>query len=114
MKKKFLSVWLSIAMLTSGGIANIASAEEAANVIYVSATLGNDANSGTISAPLATIDAAKLKARELSGAVTVQIMDGDYRLSSTVSFTADDSNVTYKAYEGAKPELLCRCNQKPI
>ncbi len=105
MKKKLLSVLLSIAMLTTSGIATIASAEEADNVIYVSATLGDDANSGTLSAPLKTIDAARLKARELSGNVTVEIMEGDYRLSSTIKFTAEDSNVTYKAYEGAKPEI---------
>ena len=44
-------------------------------------------------------------ARETSGAVTVEIMEGEYRLSSTINFDDSDSNVTYKAYGEDTPVI---------
>jgi len=71
--------------------------------LYVSPT-GNDSNDGTKSNPLASLEAAKKKARNVAGeeAVTVEIADGVYYLPETLVFTPEDSGkegatITYKA-----------------
>lgn len=103
--KKIISVMLTIAMLASYGFSGAVHAEGAESTIYVSALNGNDSNAGTVDAPLKTIDAARLMARETSGAVTVEIMEGEYRLSSTINFDDSDSNVTYNAYGEDTPVI---------
>ena len=78
-----------------------ASAAGASN-IYVS-TEGSDKASGTLDAPLKTVSAAKEKAKNLSGNVTVYFRKGTYSFDDTVNFTSEDkANVTYKAYNGEK------------
>ena len=61
--------------------------------IYVSPT-GNDANAGTIAAPLATIKAARDKADQLKAGntpVTVYLRGGTYYLDTTVTFGVSNS-----------------------
>ena len=70
------------------------------NEIFV-APDGNDLADGTISSPLATLSAAKEKAKSLSGSVTVYFRGGSYTIDSTVQFDGSDkSDVVYKAYFG--------------
>lgn len=64
---------------------------------------GNDNSSGTIDAPLATLSAAKEKAKNFDGEVTVCFREGTYTIENTVNFYADDkSDVVYKAYRNEK------------
>lgn len=74
--------------------------------LYVS-PFGNDENDGSISSPLATIQAAKERLKSLKDTVqekyTVYLREGTYYVSEMLSFTTDDmQNVTYKAYNGEK------------
>lgn len=68
MVKKFISVMLSLAIILS--VAGFAAYAEDKNMIFVSPS-GNDNSSGTFDAPLATLSAAKEKAKSLEGEVTV-------------------------------------------
>lgn len=79
--------------------------------LYV-APYGNDFAAGTIDAPLATMDGARNRVRELKQAGTyineVIFRGGDYRITSSVNFTSEDSGteanpIVYRAYEGEKP-----------
>jgi len=80
--------------------------------IYVSPS-GNDAASGTISAPLATLTAARDKADQLKAnntPVTVYLRGGTYYLDTTVTFGVSNSGtaqapITYTAYGSEKPVI---------
>ncbi len=89
-------------------------APAAPNSIYV-APDGDDAAAGTIDAPLATLDGARLKVRSLlpeaKEPVTVYFRGGDYYMEKGVVFDEEDSGteaapVTYKAYEGETVRFL--------
>lgn len=100
--KKLISLALSLSML-SGGLAFNPSAQEAnvsnQNEIYVSLN-GSDSADGTFDSPLATLNAAKEKAKTMIGGVTVYFRDGTYTIDDTVSFNSGDkSDVIYKAYK---------------
>ena len=96
MIKKVVSVLLSLAIIFSA--AGFAAYAEDKNMIFVSPS-GNDNSSGTIDAPLATLSAAKEKAKNFDGEVTVYFREGTYTIENTVNFDADDkSDVVYKAY----------------
>ncbi len=80
---------------------------------YVSPN-GNDNNPGTENAPFATLDRARLAARELKktkqGDITVGLKGGKYILRNTIVFSLEDSGedgqkITYKAVEGEEPVL---------
>ena len=87
-------------------------------ILYVSPS-GNDQWSGSYAdtqendGPLATLDAARLKVRQLKAANTdvafeVQIRGGEYSLRETVVFGSEDSGssdapIVYMAYPGEKP-----------
>lgn len=63
-----------------------------ANNVYISTT-GNDSNSGTSpGSPLLTFGAAMALVAQLRGTVNVNIADGTYNLTSTVSVVGEDSN----------------------
>lgn len=71
---------------------------------------GDDANGGTLSAPVRSIAAAKEKAKEnrekTDEPFTVWLRGGDYRLYSPVVFDSSDAkNVTYRAYGDEKVSL---------
>lgn len=103
--KKFLSILSIIALiLTCGAIGfPVFAAKGSENKdIYVSPN-GDDSAEGTFESPLATIGAAKEKAKAAADGVTVYFREGTYTFNETVNFTADDkANVTYKSYNGEK------------
>jgi len=80
--------------------------------IYVSPT-GNDAAAGTVSAPLATLAAARDKADQLKAGntpVTVYLRGGTYYLSAPVVFGPANSGsstapIIYTAYSSEKPVI---------
>ena len=82
----------------------------AETVLYV-APDGDDANTGTLQAPLQTFEGARNRVRTLldgSGDITVYFREGTYRFTSTVVLGLDDSGtasqvITYAAYEGETP-----------
>ena len=104
--KKFISLAVSLSLL-SGGLAcnpaaNTSAAAAGENKIYVSLS-GSDSAEGTIDSPLATVNAAKEKAKKLSGSVTVYFREGTYTIDNTVKFDkSDKSDVTYKAYNNER------------
>jgi hypothetical protein len=93
----------------------------AAGTTYYVAPNGNDAWSGLLAeanaeqsdGPLASLNGARLKARDAinkdaSIPITVMVRGGEYRLLETVVFSPADagskeSPITYKAYPGEKP-----------
>lgn len=104
--KKIISVFLMITFVLSCGAigfpASAASVPKSGNKLFV-APDGDDGADGTSDAPLATVSAAKEKAKTLSGDVTVYFRAGTYTFNSTVEFNSSDkANVTYKAYNGEK------------
>lgn len=101
--KKFISILSIIALIfTCGAIGFPVSATSGNKEIFVSPD-GDDDASGTFDAPLATIGAAKEKAKTATDSVTVYFRGGTYTFNETVNFnSADKSNVTYKAYNGEK------------
>ena len=96
--KKIISVLLTLTLFASllCGFGMTAGAEGATQ-LYV-ALDGNDTNSGSISAPFATLEAAKNAARKIDGQVIINIRGGQYPVTSTLELTAEDSNTTYRAY----------------
>ena len=75
---------------------------------------GDDANPGTMDAPFATLDRAREEVRKKNDEMTddlhVYLRAGTYRLSETVTFTAEDSGenghrIYYEAYPGETPVL---------
>lgn len=100
MVRKFISALLSLAIIFS--VAGFAAYAEDKKMIFVS-TNGNDTWSGTIDAPLATLSAAKEKAKNFDGEVTVCFREGTYTITDTVNFdSSDKSDVVYKAYNNEK------------
>lgn len=97
--KKMISLAVVLAMVVSVlcGLGMTASAEGA--VQYYVAVDGNDSNSGSITAPFATLEAARNAARNISGDVIINIRGGVYPITSTLELTKEDSNTTYRAYK---------------
>ncbi len=100
--RSYLLALTVLAIATAGGTAS------AATTIYVSPK-GSDKGSGAITAPLASLQGARDRVRAMrkagraTGAATVVIADGTYRLGEPLVFGPEDSQVTYAAAEGAKP-----------
>ncbi|TDD72669.1 right-handed parallel beta-helix repeat-containing protein [Jiangella aurantiaca] len=90
-------------------------AAQTAQVIVVAPTGApgaDDAGPGTRAEPLATLEETQRRVRDLAddGDVTVQLLDGTYRLDQPLRFDADDSGrdghtVTWQAAPGAEPVL---------
>ncbi len=119
------------ALLAIAGAAAGVSQEPAPSLVLHVSPAGNDAWSGRPAAPnpertdgpLATLDKARERVRELPaaaggqrGPVTVLLRGGTYPLSKTLVFTAADSGtssgpITYAAYPGESPVL---CGGAPI
>ena len=107
--KKLYSIFITLALCINGMTCVLA--EDETVRIYVSVN-GNDANAGTESAPLKTLDGARKKVREVKGDNPVEVIfrEGEYRFDKGVYFTEEDSGsegapVTYKAAEGEKVEF---------
>ena len=68
---------------------------------------GNDRNPGTLKSPLATLEGAKDKVRNIRGPVVVYVRAGTYYLQKPIVFSEEDSRqaderVIYKAYQNEK------------
>lgn len=111
--KKVLGI-ISIFLLVFSMCAGISvNASSSAYTLYVS-VFGNDENSGSEAQPLATLDGARKKVREirnenpsLKGSVTVIFREGTYNWTDSVNFTAEDSGTPdsktiYAAYPDEK------------
>lgn len=69
---------------------------------------GDDSNSGTIDAPVATLKGAKelIKTVETDEKITVWFREGTYFIDETVEFTKEDkANVLYRSYPDEKVEF---------
>ncbi|MEY9964619.1 hypothetical protein ABIA33_002661 [Streptacidiphilus sp. MAP12-16] len=104
-----------LAAVAAPALAGAAQAAAAPVDFYVSPT-GSDSNSGTsATAPFQTLARAQTAVRGVdqatSGAITVNLAGGDYRLSRPLTLTAADSatgtagDITWKAEPGAFPVL---------
>ena len=88
---------------------SLAAPEDKTEYIYVSPD-GSDTSDGSVGSPLATLDGARKKVRSINKKNTkieVVFRGGDYRFTSPVSFTSEDSgiseSVVYRAYDGEEP-----------
>ncbi|SDP93653.1 Right handed beta helix region [Lentzea jiangxiensis] len=109
---------LALAVLVSAALlpvtADQARASAAVQETYYVAPDGNDANSGTITAPFKTLprarDAVRAVNANMSGDIHVYLRGGNYQIASTVDFTPSDSGtngyrVIYSAYQNETPVL---------
>jgi len=95
----YKTLLLNVLVLTVAGTCNAVD-------LYISKN-GNDQNPGTITRPMATIEAARNKIRNIHEPVVVSIREGIYYLKRPVVFGPQDSrdpaeSVLYKAYPGEK------------
>ncbi len=88
--------------------------EQTVVTLYVSPD-GDDGAEGTIEAPLATLDGARLRVRDLLAEterpIVVCFRGGDYYMTEGVVFEEEDSGkddapITYKAYEGESVRFI--------
>ena len=75
---------------------------------YYVAPAGNDANSGTLAKPFASLQRARVAVRKKPG--TVFLRGGTYYLPQTIIFTAEDSGtkkvpIVYQAYKSEHPVI---------
>ena len=110
-----LGLALAAAVAVAVAVAGVAGAAAApvGAVVYVSPA-GNDANAGTASAPVRTVQRAQALVRglnqDMTADVTVELEDGFYRMTSPLTLRAADSgtngyNVVWTAAPGARPVL---------
>ncbi len=112
---KLITILCSLALLLNSTVAFAENAAESTPTgeiieIHVSPS-GSDSNSGTKDKPLKTMNGAKKKVKSVKGedkTVKVIFHEGDYRVSTTTNFTAEDNGyegnpIIYMAAEGEKP-----------
>lgn len=102
-KIKIVSVFTILLLLITVNV------KASGNEIYVSLA-GSDSNSGTISAPLKSLEAARLKARVMrengnSEHINIYIREGEYYIEKSFILNEFDSNTSYSAYNGEKVTL---------
>ncbi|GAA3265500.1 ricin-type beta-trefoil lectin domain protein [Dactylosporangium vinaceum] len=107
-----LAVLLAAALVPA--LAHPAPAAAAIQATYYVAPDGDDANPGTITAPLRTVQRARDVVRtanaNMSGDIAVYLRGGTYPVSATVEFGPGDSGINghrivYAAYPGETPVL---------
>lgn len=111
--KKVLAIVLTVCLLLPTLLASVAFAADPVYAIYV-ATDGNDANAGTIDAPLATLEAAVAQARAArkagtvpAGGIRIYLREGSYLRTQPLSLTKEDSGTAespliFSSYPGEK------------
>lgn len=114
MTKKLICLIVGIIFVLSMIPATVSFAEKNIYEIYVSPT-GDDEADGTKSEPLQTMNAAKLKIRDIDkesyDGIKVYFAEGDYYLNSSVSFSSLDAGtescpVEYLAKDGDKVRFI--------
>lgn len=86
--------------ILSGSILTASNADE-----FFVAPNGNDANSGSVKKPFATLQKAQLAARAVKKPVTVTVRGGTYYLPETLILGKDDSGVTWQAADNEVPVI---------
>lgn len=112
-----IALLLSAAMTVNVSAVSIAAGKNDSGddltVFYVSPD-GNDSGDGSLSAPFATISAARDAVRKInsnmSGNITVYLRGGDYRITEAIEFDKRDSatngyRISYMAYPGETPVI---------
>jgi len=84
-------------------LAALAASALAQPEVYVAAN-GSDRNPGTASRPVASLEAARDRARAIHGHVIV-VRAGEYRLTQSFSLDARDDGLLVEAAKGARPRL---------
>ncbi len=90
---------LIVAVLLFGTLTGIAQTN-----YYVSPSGSNKAD-GSKDNPWQTLEFARNQAREINDFVVIHLQDGEYTLNQTLKLTAEDSNLTFKAVDGATPVI---------
>lgn len=102
MIKKILTIFIAMTLGIVGFVPlfRVGAADEKA--LYVSPD-GDDSALGTVDRPLASIAAAKEKAKQLGDITAVVFRAGTYTIDKTVFFDKNDkSDIVYKAYSNEK------------
>ena len=109
--KRYVAIVLTLLLCLAAMPSNIFADDS--KVIYVS-TNGSDANAGTLDRPLATLDAARDRARVMEKSkddpVTIVLRGGTYYLKKGLKLDEQDNYTTYKAYEGETPIITIAGN----
>lgn len=118
MQKKLISLMVAVIMAISVMPLGVLAFNDSDRAYIYVATDGNDGASGTVDAPLATVNAARDKIREMkkngslpkNGAV-VYLRGGDYSISEQIKLTKEDSGtetapIVYRSYPGEKAVLV--------
>lgn len=101
--RKLLLMLPSLLLLLVLALPLYASAEASPADLYISATFGDDANDGTLDAPLRTLPEAltRLRWNPMDDRVTVWLRGGTYTLEEPLLMTYfDRGNVTFASYPG--------------
>ena len=99
--KKTIALLLTMCMI--GACLTVGAAEPVeAQFLYVSPD-GADTNSGSVSAPLATVSAAVEKANQMDGTVVINLRQGEYSVDQTVEISRND--LVIRSYPGEKATL---------
>jgi hypothetical protein len=105
---------LAVAMAIGVTATGVTPAAAVAQATFYVAPDGDDGNPGSITAPFRTLHHARDVVRALkatmTGDINVYLRGGDYPVTSTIDFGAEDSGtggfrVVYAAYPGEKPVL---------
>ena len=113
MLKKIIALMLTLMMAASLITVPQAFAEELTGMVIYVAPNGNDANDGSINSPLATLQGARDKIREIKKTgypekgITVAFREGEYFWTDTVEFEAEDGGtvngpIVFRSYPGEK------------
>jgi hypothetical protein len=105
-------IWLATLLVM--GFVFLPAASAATQATYYVSPTGSDSNAGTESAPFLTITKARDVVRtinsSMSGDIYVYLRGGNYSITSTITFTPQDSGtngyrIYYQAYSGEEPVL---------
>ncbi len=114
--KRIISILITVLLFLSLPLSFV-NAESTSNYIIYVAVDGDDGNSGTIDAPLATLFGARDKIREIKntsglpeGGIKVYVRGGLYTLEESFTLTEEDSGtenapIVYQEYPGEKVEI---------
>ncbi len=113
-RRSLLAAAVLIASASTAAVAEQPPALGATQATYYVAPDGNDANPGTITSPLRTLQRARDVVRTvnatMTGDITVYLRGGSYPVSSTIEFGPGDSGtnghrISYAAYPNETPIL---------
>lgn len=105
MRRALILILAFAVILTPLGSFTAMAKDKVDAIFYYVAVNGDDANPGTINAPLATFAAARDRARMTDKQVVVNVRGGIYRFSGSVDFSTQDKNVVFRAYHKEKVVL---------